>query len=627
MSAVSRRLLASASLALLALLCIAYANHFDNSFHFDDAHAVVGNAALRDLANVPRFFVDATTFSTLPTNQMYRPLLLVSYALDVARAGGLQVRAFHATTFAFFAAQCVLMALLFARLLAAERPHAATPLLALFGTALYALHPVQAETINYVSARSDSLSTFFVVASVLAWAAWPSGRRWGVPIVLALAGVLVKQTAAVTPLLVLLLELLVARRPWREALKATLPFFAAMGATVLFMATRTPAGFTPGGASRLRYAITQPYAVWHYVTQLFAPTKLSADTDLAPFASPLEPRALLGFLFVAFLAGSILVLARRRETGAAAFGLSWFLVALAPTSSVVPLAEVMNDHRMFFPFVGLALAAASLAAHLVRRHEESLRAPAARAAVFAGALLLLLACAAGTRARNEVWRDDESLWRDAVAKNPRNGRARMNLGLALMQRGALDEALAQYARALDLAPGYSYLHTNIGIALAAKGRFAEAEESFRRGVSLAQGSAEPAYWFARFLAQQGRTSEAAAQAADAVTISPRHPDARALLEQIEREPRTPEEWLERSLGAYRAGDFEKSLAAARRALALRPGYAEALNNVCAAHNAAERWDEAIAACEEALRRRPDFPLAKSNLAWAHAGKKRKGTPP
>src|ERR1700724_4779065 len=76
------------ALLLIALLA-AYSNHFQNSFHFDDAHTIENNASIRELRTIPRFFVDATTFSALPSNQSYRPLVTTLLAIDYKLGNGL----------------------------------------------------------------------------------------------------------------------------------------------------------------------------------------------------------------------------------------------------------------------------------------------------------------------------------------------------------------------------------------------------------------------------------------------------------------------------------------------------------------------------------------------------------
>src|SRR3989442_8251565 len=103
-------------LLLIALLA-AYANHFPNSFHFDDAHTIENNAAIRELRNIPLFFRDATTFSSLPSNQSYRPLVSTLLAIDYRLAGGLEPFWFHFSVLALFIALTLLLAFVVHRLL------------------------------------------------------------------------------------------------------------------------------------------------------------------------------------------------------------------------------------------------------------------------------------------------------------------------------------------------------------------------------------------------------------------------------------------------------------------------------------------------------------------------------
>jgi tetratricopeptide (TPR) repeat protein len=668
--------------AVLALVGAAYANHFSNGFHFDDAHSIVGNPFIRDLRNVPRFFTDATTFSSLPANQAYRPLLLVSYALDVRLGGGVKPFQFHLTNFLLLLCQAAAMVFLFRRLLARAAGERLAPWLALFGAGLFAVHTAVAETVNYISARSDLLSTCLVVLAFTAYAARGRLRRWGVYLLLFVLAALVKPVVLVFPVLLFAYRLLLEPADqsgsppevrWRRSTLATAALAAApaLALTVALgwlHARMTPPTFTPSATPRFAYAMTQPYVMLRYFRRFLLPTDLSADSDLAPLPSGLEPRALAGFAFLAALAAAIALSARRTATRPVSFGLLWFVVAALPTSSFFPLAEVENDHRLFFPFVGLTLAAAAAIGLLVRRWEPALvaRRPL-RVALGAAACAVLLAHGWGVHERNRVWRDEASLWRDVTIKSPNNGRGWMNYGLTQMQRGRLDAALACFERARALVPNYSYLHTNIGIALAAEGRTTAAEDSFKEGVHLAGSSAEPWFYYARFLDQQGRRDEALAAVRQALALSPAHIDARHLLlkllaanhdeEGLERAAQealaiwpedsvarayargaaspssrtaarvsigsageSAEALLERSLAEYRAGRWEACIATCRAALSLRPDYAEAYNNVCAADNALGRWDDAIAACTRALELSPSLELAKNNLEWARRHK-------
>jgi tetratricopeptide (TPR) repeat protein len=655
---------AALGLSLLA----AYANHFHNSFHFDDSHSIEGNAYLRDLKNLPRFFADASTQSALPANQSYRPLVLATLAIDYKLAGGLDTLWFHVDSFAFFFLQCGLMLLLFWRVLGDQW-------LALFGAALYGLHTAMAETVNYLCQRAEILSTLGAIAALLLYARGGRARRLHLYLLPAAASILAKEQGAMTaPLLFLYVALCERQLSVREllrprnlgaVLRATWPAFALCCAGILF-SLRMSTNFTPATNSRWLYALTQPWVLLHYAAMFVAPVSLSADTDWTVLPGLSDPRAWAGF---AFVAATLLVAVRASNEARSrpiAFGLLWFFVALAPTSSVVPLAEVLNDHRLYFPFVGLALAAACAGGILF--HGLTDRSPLARTALVGAALVLLAAHGVGTYLRNRVWRSEETLWADVVAKSPGNARGWMNFGLGKMAKGQWDEAERAYGRALALAPYYGYAHVNLAILLGSTGRPAEAERHFRLGIQYFPGVPSFRFFFARWLHGVGRDAEAIGLLREAIAGAPAEAAAHRLLLQIlaqERrwgelgeaargllriqgddaealrmlalaaarekapgpaEPLDAATWIARSLRFYQERRFAESLAASEEAAKLDPRSSIAHNNRCAALNELHRWDEAAAACREALRLAPDDQLARNNLAWALEGASRRGGP-
>src|ERR1700682_6783201 len=137
------------ALLLLAILA-AYANHFHNSFHFDDQHTIVNNASIRELRNIPLFFRDATTFSVLPSNQSYRPLVSTLLAIDYQLAHGLQPLWFHLSIFALFITVTLLLAFVIHHLLESDAASSPNRLIALATAAWYALDPANADAINYI---------------------------------------------------------------------------------------------------------------------------------------------------------------------------------------------------------------------------------------------------------------------------------------------------------------------------------------------------------------------------------------------------------------------------------------------------------------------------------------------
>ena len=171
-------------------------------------------------------------------------------------------------------------------------------------------------------------------------------------------------------------------------------------------------GQSYGGGDRLDYARTQAWAWLHYLRLFVLPAGLTADSDLALVTEWWDTRLFAGLGALALLAFAFVAAARRRRAWPAALGLAWFALGLLPTSSVLPLAEPINEHRYFLAYSGLVLAAA-WAGRLAHAPPGG-RSPRTRGPLaLAGPVLLHHAHAFRTRERNKVWRTEESLWRDA----------------------------------------------------------------------------------------------------------------------------------------------------------------------------------------------------------------------
>ncbi len=672
-AAAQRKPLALAALLVLAAVTLAYANHFENGFHFDDFHTVNNNPYIRSLHNAKLFFTDPATFSVLPANRTYRPLVTLSLAFDYWLGGGLKPFYFHLDMFLWFVAQLALMFLLFRHIIAiclmpADRTKLGlltrADLAALFAVALYGLHPAMAETVNYIIQRGDLYSTMLMVASLALYALRPDLRKLGIYLLPLALALITKQPAAIFPAILFAYILLFekAARP-REALVACLPSLAVVAAMLWLQTRMMPATFAPGIISAHDYIVTQPWVALHYFLMFFAPVALTADTDQTAFTTIFCPEGIAGVLFLAALVWAIWQSARRPEWRPVSFGLAWFLLALIPTS-VYRLSELENDHRMFLPFVGLALAAGGAGLLLVRNRT---RVPAALAAA---ALLILAACAWGTHQRDRVWRDEESLWRDVAIKSPRNGRGLMNYGLTLMAKAQNAEALNYFQRALQFTPNYFILEINLAIVYGELRQDAEAERHFRRAMQLAPNDEQPPYYYGRWLMTRGRVAEAIPQfqasivhnrdyldpryalmqaytdigmqplakslAADTLELSPGDalamryyrgqaapealPDPIGAAETAAKQSPTPENYLNLSLAYHQAKRFRDCIRAAEEAIKLRPDFPEAYNNIAAAHEDLGEWDAAIAAAREAVRLKPDFQLAKNNLAYSEQQK-------
>ena len=492
-------------------------------------------------------------------------------------------------------------------------------------------------------------------------------RRYGLYMLPVAAGLLAKQPTAVFPAILFAWIWLFEEEDFWKAVVRSLPSFFITGALAGFV-IKMGAGRALGYGSPYEFRISQPAVLLSYFRRFFLPIDFSGDTDRRAYTSALDPRALLGFLFILVMCAVILWCRRRRELRPISFGFFWFITCSLPTS-LFAIGEVENDHRLFLPYVGLAMGLTWAAALWLARR----RLP--RYAVAAACALILASAAWGTHVRNIVWHTDESFWLDVSRKSPQNGRGLMNYGLSQMALGRYPVALDYYTRALAYNPYYPTLEINLGVVNGALGNTAEAEKHFVRAIKLDPTSAASKVYYAHWLDKVGRTKEAIKVLRSAVSQTPDYIEGRYQLMQIygrlgdrenlrtqatetlalfptdgqaarwlARVPMliaapvlpvgidepgnpTPEGYLNASLAYYNAGKYPETVAAARKALALRPNYANAWNNMMAAYNRMSDWDNAIAAGEKAVSLDPASVLARNNLAFAKAQKAKEAKHP
>jgi protein O-mannosyl-transferase len=178
---------------LFFILTLVYANHFDNAFHFDDIHTITSNVFIRNLTNWKLFFQDATTFSSLPTNQSYRPISTLSIAIDYWLANGYNTFYYHLSTYIWFVIQLVLMYFLCLKIFsfASENIHT-NRLISFIAITFYAFHPANAETINYIIARSDLFTAFFTIMALVVYSYFPEKRKYYFYLIPIVIGILAK---------------------------------------------------------------------------------------------------------------------------------------------------------------------------------------------------------------------------------------------------------------------------------------------------------------------------------------------------------------------------------------------------------------------------------------------------
>lgn len=492
-------------LLLIALVgLIAYSNSFHVPFILDDEGSIVKNNVIK---NLHRFlYVDGYT---------YNPRRFLGY-LTVAlnyRFGGLDVTGYHAVNLAIHIGSASLTYLL-ARLTLATpffrregEPAQASAFIPLFAALLFVAHPIQTQAVTYVVQRFASLATFFFLASIACYAKArliqeESGRTVAAKslmcYLLALAGagcaMKSKEIAFTLPFVVVLYEFLFFRMTAAKKLLFLLP----VALTVLIvplslLGTGKPIGQVISDVtsvtrvdselSRLDYLFTQFPVLASYLRLIFLPVGQNFDYDFPVYHSLFNAPVLLSLLLLLALLATALYLGHRtrdplapRELRLFCFGVLWFFITISVESSIIPIADVIFEHRVYLPSAGAFIAIAALVSLCSKGVVSRVTVVIAAVAV--------LALTGTTFARNMVWGSEVSLWTDTVRKSPNKARPHYNLALALDKSGRLDESLEQALIAVRLSPGEANPYNLIGTIFGRKGSYDQAIAALSQALKL-----------------------------------------------------------------------------------------------------------------------------------------------
>lgn len=530
-------------LGMLVAIFGSYSNHWDNTFHFDDRHTIQTNTHIRSLDNWKSFFTDSKTYSALPLNTSYRPLCTLSVAIDAHFSGDgeeLDPFYFHLTNFGGHLLLTFLLIILFYYWLPVEVSKDSKLTISILGAALFGVHAMGPETITYISSRSDSLSTLWSVITLLVFILFPKWRKYQLFMVPFFIAFLFKQTAIVIPLLIFFYLVIVENAKYEgsfsqafmKAFMTTIPSLIMAVGLYVFNTKMTPDTFAVGEITPFQYAISQPFVITRYFTSFFLPFDLSADTDWKTISSIFDFRFLVGFIFLVLSLLTIVRMSIDKKLAPLSYALLWFFICVAPTSSILPLAEVMNDHRVYFSNVALSFALVYAIYLTLNYFRGKGKKPGQDISVsnnpiFIGlCAIIILANAFGTYQRNEVWENSNTLWKDVTLKSPRNPRGLMNYGLTLVEEQPW-LAMAYYDASHEMQPIYVYLHINYGVLKSRLG-YPSRDIEYHYEKALFHnypGNPDPYFYYSNWLLSKYRIAEAKIACKQALEISPNHAGA------------------------------------------------------------------------------------------------------
>jgi protein O-mannosyl-transferase len=578
------------ALILAAVTILVYQPAWNGGFLWDDDVYITNNELLTAPDGLWRIWF------SLDSPSQYFPLVYSTFRIEHG-LWGLSPTGYHWVNLVLHVANALLVWLVLARL---KVPGA------WLAGAIFALHPVQVESVAWITERKNLLMGFFFLLTLLAWIAFVDGktkRRWlfyGLALILYLFALSAKTTACTLPAaLFLILWLQHKAIDWKR-IAQIVPFL------VLGIATGVLAMWWERyhqGTSRAVFTFLGPIervlvasrAVWFYLGKLFWPSNLT-------FIYPRWDIAPTHFLnYVWLLAGFVLCVAvyflRRYLGRSVEVAAAFFVATLSPVLGFIMLYTFrytfVADHYQYLACIGpIALVSAGLV-NLAGRFNNS------RALVLGSALGVVIVLATLTWRQAGMYGNIETLWRTTLARNPGCWMAHNNLGIVLFGKGQLDDAIAHYQTTLEMQPNFWDADYNLGSALLGKGRVDEAIFYCDKAVRMQPNDPDAQVALANALLQNRRIDDAIVHYQKAVAIRPNYFLARsglghALLEK---------------------GKLDEAIEHSRAALLIQPNDADSQTILAIALDEKGQSAEAIGHYEKALMISPQSVSALNNLAW------------
>lgn len=626
---------------LTAAVLLAYSNSLHGPFQYDDFYDIGGNRTIR------RLWPLWDVFRIAGKGFQSRPIVNLSFALNFA-TGGLQPYHYHLTNLGIHVGASLAFLGVVRRTLTLPmfqgRFTGSASGLSLVVAALWALHPLQTESVAYITQRYESIMGLFVFLSfygLLRMVDSPRQSLWGVVAILScLLAMGSKEVAVSLPVLVLLYDRTFLAGSYREALRKRWPLYVGLALTwavfsyvQLHGVQRNFAGFKLT-VPWWRYAMNQPAVILHYLRLSLWPHPLNLD-HFWPVAKTLWP-LIPGFLVLGAMLGFTSWAYFKKP--ALSFLFLFFFFILAPTSSFMPILDLAVEHRMYLPLAAVIPALVLGIFHAMQVALQAQVIPARTVRMLSLALVASALSGAGamTYLRVMDYQDPLDLWGDVVLKSPGNPRARHNFGFYLAEAGFSRDAEKEYRIALGMAPNYPLYRASFGLFLSRQMRHSEAIEQLHIANKLAPGDAKYLYYLGGAMAEAKQHEEALAsyrQAAEAdptfsgsyygmaVSYLQAHEVQQSLAtiqRAIELEPEKPEYHYLHGLIALKMGPAPEALAAFHRAVKWDEQPANMMAQIGWDLHEHGRDHESIEFLRRSVKLMPDSLASKVRLAWVLA---------
>lgn len=573
-----------AFLILGVLAVVLYSSAFHGPFIFDDGMYISKNPLIKNLWN---FWP--------PSGPRY--LGYLSFALDF-RLGGLDTFGYHIVNVIIHIINGLLVYALVTSTFKtpwmeraqAEGREKVAFFLALITSVLFVVHPVQTQAVTYITQRFASLATLFYLLSLVSYIRWrlssgPKGFKvllYIVSLASAVAAQNTKEISFTLPIMIVLYELVFFGCD-KKRIPALVPFILTLA--IIPLTIFGPEAGLGGGAadigektrelqvrdltalSRHDYLVTQFRVVVTYLRLIVLPVNQTLDYDYPLFTSIFSAGPLLSFLFllaIAVVAVWIFVKSRRANCALGLLfssGVFWFFMTLSIESSIIPINDLIFEHRLYLAMPGAALAFGSALIYILR-FAAGKKVPAVTLALMITAVVAVPLSVA-TYMRNAVWADEVVFWQDAVVKSPMKARVHNNLGSVYHRKGDLARAMDSFKKAIELKPNFADAHYNLGVAYKDIGRMDDAILEFEAAVTYQPQKANAHNNLGLAYLSKGRIEDAVGEFSTTIRLEPSNYRAH------------------NNLGlAYKyLGRYDEAASEFETALSINPGFEDAYDNL------------------------------------------------
>jgi Tfp pilus assembly protein PilF len=484
-------------LPLLLAVFAVYWNVLDGEFQFDDRSYI----AEGQLINEPSKLLEMDLADILSAGR--RPLIELTFALNYA-VGGTDVRGYHLLNVAVHIIVVLLVYLFIRRTLLL--PHVRgvfsgrAEWIAIAAAGIFAVHPMQTESVAYIVQRAETVASLFYLLSLLFLIKFSEARGkasagfWFLGVASFVLGWASKEIIISVPAAFVIYGVFFMERGHiRRAVIGLAPFLVAgvvlsIWAISGFEGDRA-VGFGIAGLGQPEYFYTEMRVLATYLRLIFLPFNQNVDYDYPVYRDLLDVNVIISaFFWFMALGMSLYALGMsgrwKWHFRAAGFGMLWFFAILFPTSSVVPIRDVIFEHRVYLSMMGVILAFVVAAdaglSVLAERYSQSNR----KIMLILLVVVLAATLVPLTYKRNTLWQNKLTMWKDVAAKSPNDSKSWNNLGLAYNEKGLYDEAIEHLEVAIKLEPDLSLAYSNLGDSYLQKNLLDEAIENYKRALIL-----------------------------------------------------------------------------------------------------------------------------------------------